>query len=81
MNPHLLATTPLEADLRTCTHATPRHTAQEKFADAARYYQPLVLAQADNLLDLPAVVLANLCVCYIMTSQVLGRGWWEVSCT
>ncbi|KAI8470715.1 MAG: flagellar associated protein [Monoraphidium minutum] len=42
---------------------------QERYADAAALYQPLVVAGADDLLALPAVVLANLCVCLIMTSQ------------
>lgn len=42
-----------------------------KFKEAARYYEPLVRAQAEaqRLLSLPAIVLANLCVAYIMTSQ------------
>lgn len=40
-----------------------------KFADAIRYYEPVVRSRSDNLLEVPAIVLANLCVSYIMTSQ------------
>jgi len=50
------------------------HYMQERYADAIRYYQPLVVRNADNLLSLPAIVLANLCVCYIMSSQVRWHG-------
>ncbi|GBF97318.1 flagellar associated protein [Raphidocelis subcapitata] len=42
---------------------------EERYADAVRHYQPLVVRAADSLLALPAIVLANLCVCYVMTSQ------------
>lgn len=45
---------------------------QERYADAISHYQPLVVNAADDLLSLPAILLANLCVCFIMTSQV-GR--------
>jgi tetratricopeptide repeat protein 30 len=34
-----------------------------------RYYEPIVKKYQDNVLDLTAMVLANLCVSYIMTSQ------------
>jgi len=40
-----------------------------KYADSIRYYEPFVRKHADNILDVPAIVLANLCVAYIMTSQ------------
>lgn len=40
-----------------------------KFKEAIRYYQPVVQKSAENLLGVTAVVLANLCVSYIMTSQ------------
>lgn len=41
-----------------------------KFKDAIRYYEPIVKQQASNsVLDVTAMVLANLCVSYIMTSQ------------
>jgi tetratricopeptide repeat protein 30 len=43
---------------------------ESKFRDAIRYYQPLVARHASNLLGVTAIVLANLCVSYIMTSQV-----------
>jgi tetratricopeptide repeat protein 30 len=46
---------------------------QEKFADAIRYYAPLVEQQQTtakgSVLNVPAIVLANLCVSYIMTQQ------------
>ena len=47
-------------------------TVQEtKFKEAIRYYEPVVKKQqeGDNILSVPAIVLANLCVAYIMTSQ------------
>lgn len=42
---------------------------ENKFKDAIRYYEPAIKKQADNILDVTAIVLANLCVSYIMTSQ------------
>eukprot|EP00879_Flechtneria_rotunda_P021336 GHRR01022486.1.p1 GENE.GHRR01022486.1~~GHRR01022486.1.p1 ORF type:complete len:564 (+),score=204.45 GHRR01022486.1:745-2436(+) len=42
---------------------------QDKFHDASRYYQPLVTRNTSKLLNVTAIVLANLCVAYIMTSQ------------
>ena len=42
---------------------------ETKFKEAIRYYEPAVKKQADSLLDVTAIVLANLCVAYIMTSQ------------
>mmetsp|Transcript_23212 Transcript_23212/g.68402 ORF Transcript_23212/g.68402 Transcript_23212/m.68402 type:complete len:677 (-) Transcript_23212:459-2489(-) len=42
---------------------------ETKFKEAIRYYEPIVKKQADNLLSVSAIVLANLCVSYIMTSQ------------
>jgi len=44
-------------------------TQETKFKDAIRYYDPIVKKKADNILSIPAIVLANLCVSYIMTSQ------------
>lgn len=41
----------------------------QKFRDAIRYYEPIVRKQMDDLLSITAIVLANLCVSYIMTSQ------------
>jgi hypothetical protein len=40
-----------------------------KFKEAIRYYEPIVKKQLESLLAVPAIVLANLCVSYIMTSQ------------
>ena len=34
-----------------------------------RFYEPIVRAHIDDLLSVTAIVLANLCVSYIMTSQ------------
>lgn len=42
---------------------------ETKFKEAIRYYDLAVKKQADNILDVTASVLANLCVSYIMTSQ------------
>jgi hypothetical protein len=43
-----------------------------KFKDAIRYYDPIVKRLQESLVDITAIVLANLCVSYIMTSQVKG---------
>ena len=42
---------------------------ENKYRDAIRYYEPFVRRQMDDLLSITAIVLANLCVSYIMTSQ------------
>mmetsp|Transcript_36135 Transcript_36135/g.115695 ORF Transcript_36135/g.115695 Transcript_36135/m.115695 type:complete len:353 (+) Transcript_36135:1172-2230(+) len=44
---------------------------QEKFKDAIRYYDAYKknTSSSRSLLEVPAIVLANLCVSYIMTSQ------------
>ncbi|CAM9795328.1 unnamed protein product [Ectocarpus sp. 6 AP-2014] len=42
---------------------------EEKFKEAIRYYQPIVKKQAESILEVPAIVLANLCVSHIMISQ------------
>jgi len=44
---------------------------ENKFKDAIRYYEPAVKKQAESgsILDVTAIVLANLCVSCIMTSQ------------
>lgn len=42
---------------------------ENKFKEAIRYYEPIVEQQKDRLLEVPAMVLANLCVSYIMTIQ------------
>eukprot|EP00743_Colponemidia_sp_Colp-15_P002645 GILK01002867.1.p1 GENE.GILK01002867.1~~GILK01002867.1.p1 ORF type:complete len:660 (+),score=136.56 GILK01002867.1:205-2184(+) len=42
---------------------------ETKFKEAIRYYEPIVKKHSDGILDVTAIVLANLCVSYIMTSQ------------
>lgn len=42
---------------------------ETKFKDAIRYYDPIVKRLQESLIDITAIVLANLCVSYIMTSQ------------
>jgi len=44
---------------------------ETKFRDAIRYYAPIVTRkiEEDGVLSVTAIVLANLCVAYIMTSQ------------
>jgi tetratricopeptide repeat protein 30 len=39
-----------------------------RYRDAIRYYEPFVRRQMEDLLGITAIVLANLCVSYIMTS-------------
>jgi len=42
---------------------------QEKFKECTRYYEPFVRKHYDNnLLNVTAIILANLCVAYVMTS-------------
>ena len=42
---------------------------ETKFKDAIKYYEPHVGKMTEQILDCQAIVLANLCVSYIMTSQ------------
>ena len=43
---------------------------EEKYGEAIRFYEPIVAAHLEeNVLNVTAIVLANLCVAYIMTSQ------------
>jgi hypothetical protein len=44
---------------------------ESKFREAIRYYEPIVKKHSENILEVTAIVLANICVAYIMTSQVL----------
>eukprot|EP01059_Diplonema_ambulator_P006393 TRINITY_DN16110_c0_g1_i1.p1 TRINITY_DN16110_c0_g1~~TRINITY_DN16110_c0_g1_i1.p1 ORF type:complete len:673 (+),score=213.55 TRINITY_DN16110_c0_g1_i1:74-2092(+) len=44
---------------------------ETKFTEAIRWYEPVVDANSENILQCSAIVLANLCVSYIMTSQNL----------
>ncbi|MCO5574755.1 hypothetical protein L7F22_028545 [Adiantum nelumboides] len=41
----------------------------DMYDDAVQYYEPIVKKSGDNILNAPAIVLANLCVSYIMTSR------------
>merc|ERR1712151_1063886 len=41
---------------------------EEKFKECIRYYEPFVRKHNDNLLSVTAIILANLCVAYVMTS-------------
>ncbi|RYG52581.1 hypothetical protein EON66_09645, partial [archaeon] len=65
---------PLGAREHACARARaclPPHSCclqTEKYKEAIRYYEPLVKKHWDNLLDVTAIVLANLCVSYIMTN-------------
>lgn len=42
---------------------------ENKFKEATGFYEPIVKKNYDNILSVSAIVLANLCVSYIMTSQ------------
>ncbi|XP_008292707.1 intraflagellar transport protein 70A [Stegastes partitus] len=42
---------------------------QNKYKEAIGFYEPIVKKHYDNILNVSAAVLANLCVSYIMTSQ------------
>ena len=42
---------------------------ENKFKEATGFYEPIVRKNFDNILNVSAIVLANLCVSYIMTSQ------------
>jgi tetratricopeptide repeat protein 30 len=42
---------------------------ENKYKEAAGFYEPIVKKNYENILDISAAVLANLCVSYIMTSQ------------
>ena len=42
---------------------------ENKYKEAIHYYEPIVTQHEESILDVTAIVLANLCVSYIMTSQ------------
>ncbi|KAJ3342194.1 Tetratricopeptide repeat protein 30A [Gonapodya sp. JEL0774] len=42
---------------------------ENKYKEAISFYEPIVRKCSDNILRVPAIVLANLCVSYIMMSQ------------
>lgn len=41
----------------------------ERYNEAIRYYEPIVKKNYDNMLSLTAIVVANLCVSYIMVNK------------
>ena len=54
---------------------------ETKFKDSIRYYDPIVKRLQESLVDVTAIVLANLCVSYIMTSQVSTvRAAYDMHC-
>ena len=42
---------------------------ENKFKEAIHYYEPIITKHEDSIVEVTAIVLANLCVSYIMTSQ------------
>lgn len=42
---------------------------ENKYKEAISFYEPIVKKHYDNILNVSAIVLANLCVSYILTSQ------------
>ncbi|NXF15683.1 TT30B protein, partial [Rhodinocichla rosea] len=42
---------------------------ENKYKEAISFYEPIVKKHYDNILDVSAIVLANLCVSYILTNQ------------
>ncbi|KXS15136.1 TPR-like protein [Gonapodya prolifera JEL478] len=42
---------------------------ENKYKEAISFYEPIVKRSTDHILQIPAIVLANLCVSYIMMSQ------------
>ena len=57
------------ADRHRAIHILDCYAADGRFKEAIGFYEPLVQGHLENLLEVTAIVLANLCVCYIMTSQ------------
>ena len=51
---------------------------QDKYREAIGFYEPIVEKNMDYLLGISAVVLANLCVAYIMTSKNEEVRWTAV---
>ena len=41
----------------------------ERYSEAIRYYEPIVEKNSENMLSLTAIVVANLCVSYIMVNK------------
>lgn len=44
-----------------------------RYREAIRYYEPIVNKYNEKLLDLTAIVIANLCVSYIMVNENEGK--------
>ena len=42
---------------------------ENKFKEAIHYYEPIITKHEESIVEVTAIVLANLCVSYIMTSQ------------
>ena len=42
---------------------------QERFPEAVQFYEPIVQASAASILSLPSLLVANLCVSYVLTNQ------------
>uniref|UniRef100_A0A8R1HMB8 Tetratricopeptide repeat protein 30 n=1 Tax=Caenorhabditis japonica TaxID=281687 RepID=A0A8R1HMB8_CAEJA len=42
---------------------------EKKYKEAALFYEQIIKKKYDEILDVPAMILANLVVCYIMTNQ------------
>ena len=43
---------------------------ENKFKEATGFYEPIVRKNFDNILNVSAIVLANLCVSYIMVRNI-----------
>lgn len=41
----------------------------ERYNEAIKYYEPIIKIFFDNMLSLTAIVVANLCVSYIMVNK------------
>ena len=57
---------PFRSRSRSLVFLLPHH---HTHTQAVRYYDPFVKKHSENILDVTAIVLANLCVACIMTSQ------------
>lgn len=53
-----------------CLNVAHNFYMQDKYEEALEYYLPIMNKHLDNLLNVTAIVLANICVCYIMSNQV-----------
>ena len=53
----------------TIPYHTITYTQEVKYKEASGFYESIVKKSYDNLLDVSPIVLANMCVSCIMTSQ------------